>query len=64
MGQTIIDIIKALVIPAIPDIVKALQDKGETVTEAAIVEQLQQRGVLQAAQVDAWLAAHPETPNA
>ena len=64
MGQTIIDIIKALVIPAIPDIVKALQGKGETVTEAAIVEQLQQRGVLQAAQVDAWLAAHTETPNA
>ena len=64
MGHTIIDIIKALVIPAIPDIVKALQDTSETIAEGAIVEQLQHRGVLQAARVDPWLAAHPETPNA
>jgi hypothetical protein len=59
MGQTIIDIIKALVIPEIPAIIKAIQATGETVTEAAIIAQLEQRGILQAAQVDAWMAAHP-----
>lgn len=62
MGSTIIDIIKALVIPEIPDIIKAIEARGEVVTEAAITAQLEQRGVLQAAQVDAWMAAHPATP--
>ena len=61
MGDTIITIIKDLVIPAIPGVISAIIGRGEVVSEANIFAELQARGVLQTAQVDAWLAAHPPT---
>jgi hypothetical protein len=56
-------LITQVVIPEIMAVIKYLQAQGEVVTEAAILAQLEARGRLQIAQVDAWLAAHPSDPT-
>ena len=59
MGAAFLTFFKTFLLPEIPAIVAAIQGRGLVVTEAAILAELQSRGVLNTAQVDAWFAAHP-----
>jgi hypothetical protein len=54
-------VIRDLVVPEVIKLVVALHAEGVAVTESTILTQLEARGVLQRADVEAWLREHPET---
>jgi hypothetical protein len=63
MSEAFILFLKLVLIPELPAIIAAIQGRGEIVTEAAIVAEMEARGLLNVAQVDDWIATHPVDPS-
>jgi hypothetical protein len=59
MKEILLDFAKAL-LPQIIKIIAEQQQAGVEITEAGVLAELTAQGLLQEAEVDDWLAAHPK----